>query len=269
MFISEKLRRCAETFASEAGKCLGDRALSVYLYGSVVLGDYREGWSDIDMICFSSEPIGAEAAEELLMLRQALVSACGEPLYRKIEGAAVCGEEFSAGRYRRLVYWGTSGQRITDRYCFDCFSMWELLRCGVLLRGQDIRERMTLPTYPELVSGVRGHYETIRTYAKETDESVYSCGWLLDIARCLYTLRYGEVIGKTAAGEWAVKERLCPDVCLTDMERTLAIRKAPSAYLGRDETKAWLRTLGKSVQTFADVLEKELQTTGNFPSAML
>lgn len=57
---------------------------------------------------------------------------------------------------------------------------------------------------------VKRHYETIRKYAQKTGRNLYSFGWLLDIARCLYTLRTGKIIAKTAAADWALENNLCP-----------------------------------------------------------
>lgn len=51
-----------------------------------------------------------------------------------------------------------------------------------------------------LKSNVQRHYEVIRRYVQKTDRSLYSYGWLLDISRCIYTLRTGRIIPKTAAG---------------------------------------------------------------------
>ena len=257
-FMAEtEIQNCITCFTENLHSILGDKLLSVYLYGSVTLGDYKDGWSDIDLIGFTTEPASPSEAEKLLMLRQSLVDSENEPLFRKIEGAVVSFDEFSEKRYTRLVYWGTSGQRITDRFAFDVFSMFELMRYGQLIFGADIRDRLALPSYSELASGVRGHYEVIRKFARETDESLYSCGWLLDIARCLYTLRSGDIIGKTQAGEWALKENLCP--CKEELIKTLAVRNDPLAYIALPETKTWLRSLGPAVQLFADILEKELE----------
>jgi hypothetical protein len=50
-----------------------------------------------------------------------------------------------------------------------------------------------------------------RKYVQETGRRVTLPGWLLDIARCIYSLRTGGVIAKTAVGEWAVKENIAPD----------------------------------------------------------
>ena len=108
-----------------------------------------------------------------------------------------------------------------------------------------------------MTEAVRHHYETIRRYAVQTDERLYSCGWLLDIARCVYTLRYHDVISKTQAGLWALSEHLFEDE--EPMKRTLEIRQKPMAFKDRDDVKEWLKGLGPVVQRYADVLKKELR----------
>ena len=90
----------------------------------------------------------------------------------------------------------------------------------------------------------------------QTDETLYSCGWLLDIARGIYTLRTGEVIAKTKAGEWALQQGICP--VEKELERALQVRRSPLLYRDQPEVKRWLCTLGPAVQRFADVLEKEI-----------
>jgi len=40
--------------------------------------------------------------------------------------------------------------------------------------------------------------------------SMEGYGWLLDTARCIYTLRHHDIIAKTRAGLWALKEHMPP-----------------------------------------------------------
>ena len=238
-----------------------DNPLSVYLYGSCAADDYQPGWSDIDFICFTKTPPTKKQANFLLLMRQALCDAHQDSRFRLLEGVIVCLDEFLSGRYTRVLYYGTSGQRITTQWQMDPFSLLSLHKNGKLLLGEDIRPLLPCPTYADLVDGIRFHLHTIRTYAKETDGSLYSCGWLLDIARCLYTLRNKTIIRKTEAGKWALQQHLCPEP--DQMERTLIVRKNPSEALKNPGTHDWLKTLGPSVQKFADVLEKELEEQTN------
>lgn len=257
MRMSESVERMAREIAAGCG----GRLHGFWLYGSVVLNDFRLGWSDIDFLALTDAPITEEQAERLVPLRQTLSEAFPDnPLYRCFEGVIANLEEYRAGAYTRLVYWGTSGQRVTNRYAPDVFSRYELAKYGKLVCGKDEPGLFTIPKRQELTDAIRRHYDAIRKYAAQTDESLYSCGWLLDLARCVYTLRNGDVIAKTRAGEWALRERIFPDE--DALRRTLTIRRDPLAYRDCEDTKLWLRELGPTVQRCADVLEAELVRCG-------
>lgn len=231
---------------------------SFWLYGSAVMDDFRLGWSDIDFIAFSNGEITEEAAQRLLMLRQELKEKQPEnPYYRLFEGIIVNIEEYKSGEYKRLVYWGTSGQRITDKCEIDPFARYELAKHGKCVFGSADMCLFPLPERSELASAVRRHYESIREYAQVTDERLYSCGWLLDISRCIYTLKTGEVIAKTHAGEWALESGIFADGA--PLEKTLEIRRNPLNYKNDERVKAWLASLGGTVQRYADALERELE----------
>ena len=229
----------------------------VWLYGSVVMDDFRPGWSDIDFVALARGTLSESQAERLLMLRQEMLGRePGNPYYRSFEGVIAGVEEYRRSAFERLVYWGTSGQRITDRYAPDAFSAFELAKYGRPVYG-DQPWILPAPDREKLVRAVRAHYDTIRKYAVQTDASLYSCGWLLDIARCVYTLRHHDVIAKTQAGRWALEERLFADEA--PLRKALAIRQDPLSFKGKAETGRWLESLGPAVQQYADVLEQELR----------
>ena len=252
-FLLSSIQRMTEAVSA----ILNGGVHSVWLYGSVVFRDFQLGWSDVDWIVFAEDEISEAQARELLTLRQALSSAEPDnPYYRCFEGVIARLEEFRSGAFRRLVYWGTSGQRILDRYEMDAFSRYELAKYGRSVLGADDRSIFGLPGKGELAAAVRKHYDAIRKYAVRTDESLYSCGWLLDIARCVYTLRHQDVIAKTQAGLWALETQLFPEDAL--LRKTLEIRRDPLSFRDRGDVRLWLRELGPVIQRYADVLEREL-----------
>ena len=243
--------------ASEISSALDGRIRGMWLYGSVVLGDFRPGWSDIDFLALSSGPISAEQADRILYLRGTLSALHPDnPYFRLFEGVVMPVLSFEEGIGSRAVYWGTSGQRIMDRVTVDAFARQQLAVSGKSVCGEDGRLLFRAPEREEMLRAVRRHLDTIRRYARQTDERLYSCGWLLDIARCVYTVRTGGVISKTGAGEWALENGIFPDGGA--LERTLAIRRDPEAHKNDPVTAEWLRGLGPTVQRYADVLEKEL-----------
>ncbi len=221
---------------------------TVYLYGSCVLDDFRPGWSDIDLLILTPHPLAPEQAKRLVPLRQELLAQePGNPFYRAFEGAVISQEAFLSGAAEPAAYWGTSGQRVRSGYALDCFSRLLLMDKGELICGTDVRHRMRKPTLADLRHAVAGHLHTLREHGKG-ERSLYAYGWLLDTARCLYTLRTGRIMAKTAAGEWALKEGLCPDeeaLC-----RAIAARKNPAAA-----DLAYACGLTEAIQHFADVLE--------------
>lgn len=237
---------------------LAENAPSILLYGSVPLDDFRPGWSDIDLMVLTRQAISPAQAAELVTLRQTLAAEHPEnPFFRCFEGGMLCLEGFLSGQEDTVVYWGTSGQRVDTRYRCDSFSMLELCQHSRLLWGEDIRPQLPAPSREDLVAGVAAHLATIRRHAQKTSASLYSFGWLLDIARCLYTLRTGSIAAKTQAGQWALEQHLCP---IPDALKTaLSARQDPAAALDDPQLMALAGSLGPDIQRFADVLEAELR----------
>ncbi len=260
MIIKEKsvdLQFSIDTMVASIATILNDCTPTVYLYGSVATGDFRLGWSDIDILVLTQKMMSENAVEKLLYLRQSLLEREPDNLYyRSFEGAVMTLSAFENGTRDRIVYWGTSGERITDKYSFNSFSMTELLSHGELLYGDDVRSRFKRPSYDELCKDVENHYNTICKYAVQTGRSLYSFGWLFDIARGIYTLRSGDVIAKTEAARWVLENGLCP---VPETLRTaLSVRTDPLRYKNDPATLDLSETLGDEIQCFADVLEQEL-----------
>ncbi len=250
--------RSIQTTSQRISTILSDFSPSIYLYGSIPLGDFRLGWSDIDILVLTDKQITEEQAKKLVGLRQVMLEKEPEnQYYRSFEGGMLTLDAFLTGKADRVVYWGTSGERITDHYVLDSFYMSELIKSSVLLYGNDIRNQLKAPEFSELYADVKHHYKTIRKFAQKTGRSIYSFGWILDIARCIYTLRTGKIIAKTDAGKWALENSLCP--APDALKTALKVRKTPLEFKKDEATLDYAETLGEPIQKFTDVLEKELE----------
>lgn len=255
--MDNELKRSIEVMKKSIVDILKDNNPSIYLYGSVVLNDFKLGWSDIDILVLTERSITEEQANELVELRQTLL--INEPknlYYRSFEGGMLSLKSFQTKQEDRVVYWGTSGEKITNKYDFDSFCMCELILYGHLIYGKDLRNNFSLPLFSELKFNIEHHYDSIRKFAQETGRNYYSYGWLLDIARSIYTLRTGDVISKTEAGKWALDNNLCPDADALKM--ALMVRENPLKYKEDIKIFDYAETLSGPIQSFADVLEKEL-----------
>ena len=235
---------------------LNSNVPSIYLHGSYVLDDFRFGWSDIDILVLTQTPITDRQANQLLFLRQECQAAHpATPLFRCFEGGMLTLDSFQNHTPTTVVYWGTSGQRITDHYTFDACSLRELLDHGQLMYGKEVRNQLTPPAFADLKANIQFHYNTIRKYASLTGRSIYSFGWILDIARGIYTLRTGKIISKTGAGAWALENRLFDDC--TALKAALAVRKNPQLFHEDSSLQDLAENLGPMIQQYADVLEHE------------
>lgn len=239
------LNESIKIITNEIISVLADNKPTVYLFGSVTLDDFQLGWSDIDVLVLTEREILKHKAETLVGLRQALLEHHPDnPYFGLFEGGILSIDSFLLDKNERAVYWGTSGQRITEGYKMDSFGMAELLDSGILLYGEDIRSQLTYPAYSQMRDDIARHVQAGRKYGN-------SVGWLLDIARGIYTLRTGKIVSKTAAGKWALDEDLCPDANI--LQKAVQIRKEPLRYSKEDKSVD-----NAVIQRFADVLEKEL-----------
>ena len=254
-----RICRAIGAVAAEIGKILVGNVPSFYLCGSLVLGDLRAELSDIDLLVLTQQPITDEQAHRLVGLRQQLTERdAANPWYRKLEGGMLSLQAFCSGEADTVVYWGTSGERVTDRYRFDSFSRKILLEQGLLLLGQDVRKAIAAPSKDELAADIRAHYHAICTHAQTTKRSIYAFGWLMDIARGLYTLETGEVTSKTQAARWALERGLCP--VAGKLAAALIVRRNARMFAESIALGDMAENLGADVQRFAKALGDVLNT---------
>ena len=250
-----RLRLAINTMAVMLRRILAPCDPSIYLYGSVTTEDYRHGWSDIDLLVLTQSPITESQADALLYLRQLLCQRDPDtPHYRLFEGGMLDLGSFLTGEETRVVYWGTSGERIKAQHDLSSFDRISLLRTGQLLLGRDVRRYMDAPTYDDVLSDIRAHLQTIRKHGRGS-RSLYAFGWLLDIARGLYVVMNGRPVTKTDAAQWALDERLCP--CPAELSMALTVRRQPE--LIRDASVLdYAEGLTEAIQEFADLLEQAI-----------
>ena len=81
------LHRSIEKMTDRISGILDQNIHSIWLYGSVVLNDFRPGWSDIDLLVLTNDRITEQQARQLVGLRQAMLEAePDDPYYRSFEG---------------------------------------------------------------------------------------------------------------------------------------------------------------------------------------
>lgn len=257
--LEPRMRLAINTMAVSIQRILRDAQPSIYLYGSVPAEDYQHGWSDIDLLVLTQEVITGEQACALVELRQLLAARDPDtPYYRLFEGGMLDLGSFLSGEETRVVYWGTKGQRIKTTHDFSAFDQASLLQNGRLLLGKDVRRHIEMPDDAEMTAAVADHLASIQRSGAGS-RSIYAYGWLLDIARCLYTLVNGRCITKTNAAQWALDQHLCP--CPSELSMALTVRRQPE--LIRDpQVLDYAEGLTEAIHNYADLLQYVLSGAG-------
>jgi len=254
--LEPRLRLAVNTMAVSIYRILEANSPSIYLYGSVTAEDYQHGWSDIDLLVLTADPITPEQADALVNLRQALANRDPDtPHYRLFEGGMLDLGSFLTGEETRVVYWGTTGQRIKTNHGFSAFDRASLLQTGQLLLGRDVRRHIEMPDFGAIQSAVADHLAAIEAHGAG-GRSIYAYGWLLDVARCMYTLVNGRLTTKTAAAQWALDERLCP--CPAELSMALTVRRQPE-LIQDASVLDYAEGLTDAIQTYAALLRQALK----------
>lgn len=253
--LEPRLRLAINTMAVSIWRILEGNSPSIYLYGSVTAEDYHHGWSDIDLLVLTADPLTESQAEALVNLRQELCAADPDtPHYRLFEGGITDLGSFLTGEETRTVYWGTTGQRITGRHALTAFDRASLLQTGRLLLGRDVRRHIEAPDFPEIRAAIAAHLTAIEAHGRGA-RSIYAFGWLLDIARGMYTLVNGRLTTKTAAAQWALDQHLTP--CPEELAMALAVRRQPE-LIREESVMAYAEGLTEAIQACARVLRGAL-----------
>ena len=70
--MKRSLKKTINTFVNKVIDILNDNIVAIYNYGSVVLNDFKFGWSDIDILVLTKNNIDENTALRLLTIRQDL-----------------------------------------------------------------------------------------------------------------------------------------------------------------------------------------------------
>ena len=98
------MKNAIDAMVNEIIRIMDGDMYGIWLYGSVVMDDFRRGWSDIDFVALTRGEISETQAEQLLMLRQQMLEKDpGNPYYRSFEGVIANLDEYREGKFRRLV----------------------------------------------------------------------------------------------------------------------------------------------------------------------
>jgi len=189
---------------------LKDNFVGMYLYGSLVTGDFSEATSDIDYLVAVREPLAVEVVNDLATMHGRLAEAESK------WGDELEGYYLHKAALRRFVH-SDEGHPHRERgealkvepLAEDTVIMRHVLwHKGLTLAGPDIRELLDPVSDDELRQAVRdlfvGWWRPMITDHSHLQWVGYRVYAITTMCRMLYTLQHGEIVSKPTAARWAM-----------------------------------------------------------------
>lgn len=192
------------------------KPVGLYLVGSVVLGDFQHGRSDVDVVAVLPEPPDATATEALAVIHRTMAER-GEPT---LDAVYLTVERLRAPDQDALpTPFVVKGAFHADRACPELHAVLRqcLAEHGRVVFGPPVAT-LGVPvdrcaTARHVRSNLRSYWQSWIDEAAETlaarrphgDAAAAALSWgVLGVARMAATLETGAIVSKSAAGRWAI-----------------------------------------------------------------
>ena len=192
----------------EAGTILGAEFVGLYLYGSLSLGDFTPGSSDVDFLIVTRTVLPTATQESLAALH-ARLAASELPYARKLEGwyfpLAALRRDDPAARVPTIGADWPFG--LSEPGAVWIIERWIVRERGVTVAGPS-PDTLIDPVSPEALRGaVRALLRDFWAQQLGGPEWLrprdYQAFAILTMCRALHTLAVGTVVSKPAAAAWA------------------------------------------------------------------
>jgi len=188
---------------------LGGRLVGIYLYGSLITGDYAPGVSDVDLVVVMTTALDADNFKALHRMHEGVVERYPD-WHDRLELAYI-----SAAALRSFRQQTSTIGIISPGEPFhllqagsDWLISWYALReDGRALLGPPIESLIDEISTDEYLRAVSEHIQHYRESVKKPHNKPALSYIILTVSRGLYTLSHGEPASKIKAAAWA-KERL-------------------------------------------------------------
>lgn len=188
---------------------LGDQLIGVYLYGSLVWGDFDPAISDLDLMAALTTDIAPQQLAALTAMHGAFVTRY--PAWRdRIEVQYVSIEALRNFRSTRHSMANISpGEPLHLIEAGDEWLMnwYFVLSYGLTLLGPPPDTLIPPLTRQDFITAAADHARAWTTYVRQTEGSRPYQGYaVMTLCRALYTVTTGEQVSKKRAAEWAIQE---------------------------------------------------------------
>jgi|GEM_PF-1089541 len=197
-------------FSDTLGQTLGPNLLSVILFGSAVLGDFRPGAGDIDFIAVVKDDLTSADCDAIFRLHDHMRAGEMGELAVQIEGTyypfSVVRDPVNAQASGCYVGTGRKGWKPVDSNRNSMADYSIIRNHGIACYGEDIREIFYEPSREELLAEIaHGLDKNIET-AGDRKDIAYALSMFHWAPRALFYAMTGRMISKSSAADWYVSE---------------------------------------------------------------
>jgi hypothetical protein len=252
-FADPGLNLALESFLRLVRGVLGNRLLSVVLYGSVAFDDLAPGYGDLDFLAVVDHDLSKETRAALVDARAPLRRGDHGVFGRMLEGPFLPRKMLNPAVTGEALWWGTSGERPWRTNKLGALVHCVIRERGIVIWGRDVRHEVPAPTPQELMEDVRAACENAKQHGR--GGALHSVDWLLTIARLLLWLREGRLSSKSEAADWAYGH--AHGAWREFLPQAKRLRLNPS-LAAAPEVQRWLDSLTDPIRQACAELEHEI-----------
>ncbi len=184
---------------------LGEKLVGLYLYGSLVWGDFDLDTSDIDLLAVLSSDVTEKEITSLDTMHHALIETFKE-WEDRIEVQYVSTKALSSFKSGNNVMATISpGEPLhivdyVEKYLMNFYFVQEQ---GEVLFGPDPKILIQPVTNKEFIQQIKKDVQSWKTHIENTKHSRPYQGFaIMTLCRAMYTSTYGEQVSKRKAADW-------------------------------------------------------------------
>lgn len=204
----EVVNRILDSLQTRLHEILGQKLVGIYLYGSLVSGDFDLEISDIDLLVATSSPLDEMGLAKLHAMHDDLAGAYPQ-WNERIEVAYLTLEALKTFRdHPSTIAVISPGEPFhTKEAGKDWLMNWYMVReKGVTLFGPSPESIINPITREEFVEMIREHVKNWVYYVDDCRARGSQAYAILTMCRALYTSTHGEQLSKQEAAAWAAKQ---------------------------------------------------------------
>ena len=197
-----------ESLLAQMQAILGNKLVGVYLYGSLVTGDFDPGISDVDLLAATSSDIGEREFNSLKKMQDSIV--LNHPEWAdRLEVAYVSRHAlrtFKTHTSQIAVISPGEPFHVKEAGRHYLINWYVVREKGLTLLGPSPDTIVEPISKDEFIQAVKEHVRAWREWIHDAHSRPSQAYAILTLCRALYACTQGEQVSKRRAAVWAAKE---------------------------------------------------------------